>query len=64
MKFAVLLSSYGWGGGAVRQIQEMLEQLKIEIIGALEINGPPMEDDMMQIIKIGKTLAKKVKEET
>jgi flavorubredoxin len=39
MKFAVLLSSYGWGGGAVRQIQEMLEQLKIEIIGALEING-------------------------
>jgi flavorubredoxin len=64
MKIAVLLSSYGWGGGAVRQIQEMLEQLKIEIIGALEINDPPMEDDMMQIIKIGKTLAKKVKEET
>ena len=62
-KFAVLLSSYGWGGGAIKQIQEMLGQFKIEVVGALEINGPPTEDNMRQIVEIGKTLAKKVREE-
>ena len=62
-KFAVLLSSYGWGGGAIKQIQEMLGQFKIEVVSALEINGPPTEENMRQIVEIGKTLAKKVKEE-
>jgi len=62
-KFAVLLSSYGWGGGAIKQIQEMLGQFKIEVVSALEINGPPTEENMRQIVEIGKTLAKKIKEE-
>jgi len=62
-KFAVLLSSYGWGGGAVRQIQELLSGFKIEVVGAFEINGPPTEENMGQIGDIGKTLAKKIKEE-
>jgi flavorubredoxin len=62
-KFAVLLSSYGWGGGAIKQIQEVLGQFKIEVVGVLEINGPPTEDNIRQIVEIGKTLAKKVREE-
>lgn len=62
-KFAVLLSSYGWGGGAIKQIQETLAQFKVEVVGALEINGPPTEENIRQIGEVGKTLAKKVKEE-
>jgi flavorubredoxin len=62
-KFAVILSSYGWGGGAVRHIQETLGPTKMEIVGAMEINGPPTENDVEKIVELGKTLAKKIKEE-
>jgi len=59
-RFAVLLSSYGWGGGAIRQIQEMLSGFKIEVVGALEINGPPTDQDMKRVAEVGKKLAKKI----
>ncbi len=62
-KFAVILSSYGWGGAAVKHIQELLSGSKIEVVGALEINGPPTDEHMQQIIGIGKSLAQKIKME-
>jgi len=61
-KFAVVLSSYGWGGGALRHAQEILGPSKIEAVGALEVNGPPTEKDVAQIVEIGKNLAQKIKE--
>jgi flavorubredoxin len=61
-KFAVVLSSFGWGGGAIKHIQETLGPTKMEIVGAMEINGPPTESDTDKIIEIGKTLAKKIRE--
>jgi flavorubredoxin len=60
-RFAVVLSSYGWSGGAVKHIQETLGPSKMEILGALEINGPPRENAIEQIIELGKTLANKIK---
>jgi len=62
-RFAVILSSYGWGGGAVRQIQETLGQSKIEVVGAFQVNGPPSDNDIEGIKQLGKTLAKRIKEE-
>ena len=62
IKFGVLLSSYGWGGGAIKHVQEILGPSKIEVVGAMEVNGPPSENDIKQIIELGKTLAKKIKE--
>jgi flavorubredoxin len=64
LKFGVVLSSYGWGGGAIKHVQEMLGSSKLEVVGALEINGPPTENDIKQIVEIGKTLAKKIREES
>jgi len=61
-KFVVILSSYGWGGGAVKQIQEVLGHLEVEVVGALEVNGPPTDDNMRQIMEIGRLLAKKINE--
>jgi flavorubredoxin len=61
-KFAVVLSSYGWGGGAIKHIQETLGPTKMEIIGAVEINGPPKEADTNKIVEIGRTLARRIKE--
>ncbi|MEM2119241.1 MAG: FprA family A-type flavoprotein [Candidatus Bathyarchaeia archaeon] len=62
LKFGVVLSSYGWGGGAIKQIQEVLGATKMEVVGAVEINGPPSEADTVQIVEIGKNLARKIKE--
>jgi flavorubredoxin len=61
-KFAAVLSSYGWGGGAIRHIQETLGPSKMEIVGSLEINGPPTENNVREIVELAKTLAKKIKE--
>jgi flavorubredoxin len=63
-KYAAVLSSYGWGGGAVKHIQEVLGPTKMEVVGAVDINGPPTENDIKQIIDLGKSLAKKIKEDT
>jgi flavorubredoxin len=62
-KYAVVLSSYGWAGGAIKHIQETLGPTKMELVGALEINGPPTESDIDKIVEFGKALAKKIKEE-
>jgi len=62
-RYAVVLSSYGWAGGAIKHIQETLGPIKMEIVGALEVNGPPTESDIDKIVGFGKTLAKKIKEE-
>jgi flavorubredoxin len=63
LKFGVVLSSFGWTGGAIKHIQETLGPTKMEIVGALEINGPPTEDDFAKVVELGKTLAKKIREE-
>jgi flavorubredoxin len=62
LKYGAVLSSYGWGGGAIKHVQEVLGQTKLEIVGALEINGPPTEDNIRQIVELGKSLAGKIKE--
>jgi flavorubredoxin len=61
-KYAVLLSSYGWGAGAIKNIKEVLGPTKMEIVGTLEINGPPTDNDIAKITEIGKALATKIKE--
>jgi len=62
LKYGAVLSSYGWGGGAPRQVQEILGPTKIEVVGTLEINGPPSADDHQKVIEIGKQLSNKIKE--
>ncbi len=59
LKYGVVLSSYGWGGGAVKQALEFLSPKKIEVIGTMEVNGPPSAEATEKIIELGKQLAKK-----
>jgi flavorubredoxin len=63
LKFGLVLSSYGWGGGAVKHIQEILGSTKLDLVGAVEINGPPSEDDIRKITELSITLAKKIRED-
>ncbi len=60
-KYAAVLSSYGWGAGTVKQVQETLAPLRMEIVGAMEVNGPPTDNNKKQVIEIGKKLAEKIK---
>jgi flavorubredoxin len=61
LRFGVVLSSFGWAGGTVKHIQEILGPTKMEVVGAVEINGPPTEIDTKNIIELGKNLADKIK---
>ena len=62
LKYGVVLSSYGWGGGALRQAGEILGPTKIEVVEALEVHGPPSADDYDRIVEIGKQLASKIRQ--
>jgi flavorubredoxin len=62
LKFCLVLSSFGWGGGAIKHAQEILGQTKLEVIGAIEVNGPPTENDTRKVIELADTLAKKIRE--
>ncbi len=60
-KYAVALTSYGWGKGALGHAAELLGPTGLEIVGTMEINGPPGEEDYEEIRKIGVNLAEKIK---
>jgi flavorubredoxin len=61
LKYGAVLSSYGWGGGAIKQTLEILGPTKIELVGELEVNGPPSADDYEKVVEIGKKLSDKIK---
>jgi len=59
--FGVVLTSYGWGKGALDHASEMLGPTGLELVGAVEVNGAPSNEDYDEINQIGVTLAKKIK---
>lgn len=60
VKYGVVLSSYGWGKGALSHASEVLGPTGLEVVGALEVNGPPSAKDYEEIRKIGDELASKI----
>ncbi len=61
-KIAAAFGSYGWGGGAVKNIEESLKKAGIEIvIPALTVKWVPDEDEIQKSFEFGKEFAKKVK---
>ncbi|OGS41065.1 MAG: MBL fold hydrolase [Euryarchaeota archaeon RBG_13_31_8] len=61
LKYAVVLSSFGWGGGAIRQVSEILGPSGLEIVGTVDINGPPKDSDYQKILELGNQLVEKIK---
>lgn len=57
-KYGVVLTSFGWSGGAVKQIQSLLEGAKLEVLGVVEVKGPPKKAEFDKIVD----LADKIKE--
>jgi len=61
LKFAAVLTSYGWGKGALAHAVELLGPTGLEVVGALEVNGSPTESDLEKVRLIGEGLAEKIK---
>lgn len=60
LKYGAVVSSYGWSKGALTHASEVLGPTGLEVVGALEINGPPGAEDYLELTKIGEALAKKI----
>jgi flavorubredoxin len=61
LKFGAVLTSYGWGKGALAHAVELLGPTGLEVVGAMEVNGPPTESDLEKVRLIGEVLAEKIK---
>ncbi|OPY27432.1 MAG: Type A flavoprotein FprA [Methanocella sp. PtaU1.Bin125] len=61
LKYAAFLGSYGWGGGAARQALELLGPLRIDVVGAVDINGPADGEAMGKVADLARALSAKIK---
>ena len=61
-KIGAAFGSYGWGKGAVRGIEEMLQKTKIELLDAnLEFQFVPDKEELQKCVEVGSSVAKQVK---
>jgi flavorubredoxin len=59
-KYAAVLSSYGWGKGAIKNAAEILEPLRLEVVGAVETHGPASEDEVRKVVELADAMAAKI----
>ncbi len=61
-KIAAAFGSYGWGGGAVKTIEEKLKNAGMKIVTpALTVQWVPDEEEIQKCYEFGKEFAKEVK---
>ncbi len=59
-KYAAVLTSHGWSGGAIKQIQELLTGTKIEVLGAVDVKGPPKKEEFDKVLELADKIAQKL----
>jgi flavorubredoxin len=59
-KYGVVLTSYGWSGGAVKQIQALLEGTKLEVLGVVEVKGPPKQAEFDKVAELANKIEEKL----
>ena len=59
-KYGAVLTSHGWSGGAVKQLQEILSGTKIEILGAVDVKGPPKQADLDKVVDLADKIIEKL----
>jgi anaerobic nitric oxide reductase flavorubredoxin len=60
-KMAAYFGSYGWSGGALKEMQKIIEPLKWNFMDKLEFIGAPTVEDVRQAKEFGTRFAKAVK---
>jgi len=61
-RYAAVLTSYGWSGGAVKALQGILEGTKIEVLGVVEVKGPPKKAEFDKVTELADRIDEKQKE--
>jgi flavorubredoxin len=61
-KYAAVLTSYGWSGGAVKALQGILEGTKIEVLGVVEVKGPPKKTEFDKVVELADKIDEKLKQ--
>jgi len=60
-KIAAAFGSYGWGGGALKTIEETLKQAGMEIASpGLAVNWVPNKEEIQKCFEFGKEFARKI----
>ncbi len=62
-KKAAYFGSYGWSGGALREMQKIIEPLKWDLTDTFEFLGAPTEEDIKKAEEFGARFAELVKKE-
>ncbi|NMC35959.1 MBL fold metallo-hydrolase [Candidatus Beckwithbacteria bacterium] len=61
-RFGAAFGSLGWGGGAVKEIEELMQATGIEIVQpGIAIKYRPTDEELRQLYEFGKSFAEKVK---
>jgi flavorubredoxin len=59
-KKAVAFGSYGWGKGAVKEINKELKAMNFTVLEGLEIKYIPHEEELLACFEFGRKLAKEI----
>jgi anaerobic nitric oxide reductase flavorubredoxin len=62
-RIAGAYGSYGWGGGAVKQVDAELRALGLDVLDPLEVRYMPSPDDLEACHELGRKVARRVKGE-
>jgi flavorubredoxin len=61
-RYAAVLTSYGWSGGAVKALQGILEGTKIEVLAVVEVKGPPKKAEFDKVTELADKIDEKLKQ--
>ncbi len=59
-KYAAILSSHGWSGGAVKQLSGLLEGTKMEMLDVIDVKGPAKDEDIQRVLKLADAIEAKL----
>ncbi|MBA7542731.1 Rubredoxin-oxygen oxidoreductase [subsurface metagenome] len=62
VKFVSIIGSYGWGGKMVKQLANLIPNLKVEILDPVIVKGYPGDEDFEALDKLASIIAAKHKE--
>ncbi len=60
-KIGIAFGSYGWGGGAVREINKFFEELKWDTLDPFTVKYRPDEDELKKAYELGEKIAHQIK---
>jgi flavorubredoxin len=62
LKFATVIGSYGWAGGAVNKVAEMVKPLRLEVLDPVTCAGLPGDEEFAALDALADSIAAKHQE--